>query len=264
MENKKSTWQTLRNKFPEGEYVLIQEVSDASGVSRSRSLDYMIINLWQSRGLHITGIEQKSFRNDWQRELKNPKKQENHFKYCDYFYLLTDKENVAKLEEIPETWGWYHINEKGHFKINKPAPKLTPVTIDRSFLFAMLRRAASKEKYVHIESIEDKIQEASELRQKNNLFSRERDLKEYEELKTIVKQFEEASGIKLNTYSWNIDAKKIGETVKLITDGGLNSYINNLIKLQTVASNILDKLTQELLSVKTLNEELNINGVDKS
>ena len=58
MVNRKDTWGILRGRFPENEFVLIQEVSDASGFSRSRSLDWMLINIWPSRGLAITGIEQ--------------------------------------------------------------------------------------------------------------------------------------------------------------------------------------------------------------
>lgn len=157
MATKATAWQVLRNKFPAEEYVLIAEVSDASGFSRSRSLDFMLINLWQSRGLAVTGIERKSNRGDWLKEIKNPAKQENHFKYCDYFYLLTDKEGVAKLEEIPANWGWYHINEKGMLKTLKAAPKLSSIPIERSLLCAMLRRADDKRDYVHKDNLEEQI-----------------------------------------------------------------------------------------------------------
>jgi hypothetical protein len=86
-----NTFQVLRKIFPETEYVLISEVSDAAGFSRSRSLDYMVINLWESRGLAINGIEQKSNRSDWLKELRNPEKQQNHFKSATTFIFLPIK-----------------------------------------------------------------------------------------------------------------------------------------------------------------------------
>lgn len=135
-QKKLTPWEVLRFKFPAQEYVLIEEVSDASGFSRSRSLDYMLVNLWNSRGLAITGIEKKTNRGDWLKELKNPAKQENHFKYCDYFYLLTDKDGVAKIEEIPPNWGWYHINGSGILKTMKVAPQYLPIVSMPVVVFA--------------------------------------------------------------------------------------------------------------------------------
>ena len=229
---KLTAWQVLRNKFPESEYVLLSEVSDASGFSRSRSLDYMIINLWQSRGLHVTGIEKKSNRGDWLKEIKNPAKQENHFIHCDYFYLLTDKDNVAKIEEIPETWGWYHINGNNTLKTMKAAPKLNPLPIQRSLLCAMLRRAACKDNFVHVDTLEDTVQHRAEkLRGQYNV-KLEREAKGYRELKDKVDAFEKSSGLNI-TDSWILGTPdKIGETVKLLMKSGIETYQKQLEQIE--------------------------------
>jgi hypothetical protein len=129
-------YSVLRHKFPEKEYVLISEVPDNVS-TRNRYLDFMLINLWASRGLAITGIEQKSNRGDWINELKNPKKQENHFKYCDYFYLLTDK---------------------GILKTMKDAPKLNPLPIPKVLMCSMLRRAQEKKGFVHETALDAHIE----------------------------------------------------------------------------------------------------------
>lgn len=249
-ERKLTTWEVLRYKFPENEYVLIQEVSDASGFSRSRSIDFMIINLWQSRGLAITGIERKSNRNDWLREIKQPQKQENHFKYCDYFYLLTDKEGVAKIEEIPDSWGWYHINESGVLKTLKQAPKLSPVDVNRSFLCAMLRRAADKTKYVHVDSLESRIQESAEKIKQQRNSELERKAGYYDDLKARVDEFEKASGLSL-AYRWDSNATKMGEAVKLVMNGGIEQYKEGLERIEKQIKNIHEGVANKLKALSS-------------
>ena len=230
-EVKLTTEQVLMNKFPANEFVLIKEVSNASGFSRSRSLDYMAINLWESRGLAVIGIEKKSNRGDWQKEMKSPEKQESHFKHCDYFYLLTDKEGVAKLEEIPVTWGWYHIKGGKVFTM-KQAPKLSPQPIGRSLMCAMLKRAAFKGDYVHKDTfdslVEDKVKEKTEKFQ-----DRDRNLRELKELRELVDEFEQSSGIILsgrfwNKYPYGTKIKQVGEAVALILNGKLEEHVKSM------------------------------------
>lgn len=249
MSEKLTPWGVLRLKFPANEYVLIEEVSDASGFSRTRSLDYMLINLWNSRGLAITGIEQKSWRNDWLKELKNPKKQENHFRHCDYFYLLTDRPAVAHLEEIPVTWGWWHINESGVLKVMKQAPQLSPVPVDRSLMCAMLRRAADKKGYVHESTLEERIKTEAKNINENKRYEYDRELKELQILKRQVEEFEKALGTKI-TERWDEEySKKIGAAAKAVIDSGVDSVKETLERTKKNISLIvldLDKSIQSL------------------
>lgn len=248
-----STREVLRYKFPENEYVLIEEVSDASGFSRSRSLDYMLINLWNSRGLAVTGIEQKSNRGDWLKELKNPQKQENHFKYCDYFYLLTDKEGIAKVDEIPPTWGWYHINEKQILKTIKTAPKLESLPVNRSLMCAMLRRAACKEKYVHEDSIKSKIaEEAAKLKGERN-YTLENKAKSFDDLKATVDAFEQASGIKIRDYYHT--SKQLGEAVRLVLDHGIKNYKSSVSRIVLQMKNMYEAMQIVNDKVQLIEEE---------
>lgn len=244
-EKNRTPLEVLRLKFPPAEYVLIGEVSDASGFARSRSLDYMLINLWNSRGLAVTGIEEKGWRNDWLKELKNPKKQENHFKYCDYFYLLTTAEGVAKLEEIPATWGWWHINDKGILKVMKQAPQLQPIPIDRSLLCAMLRRAASKEQYVHKDSIQDEIDLA--VKQSRGYVNQQLESlqKEYNSYRGQVMEFEKTSGLNIAD-KWRYHEHspgKVGAAVKYVLKNEGKSFKEDLIKLKSEAIQVAEKIT---------------------
>lgn len=244
-ETKLTSWQVLRNKFPAEEYVLLAEVSDASGFSRSRSLDYMLVNLWQSRGLAITGIEKKSHRSDWLKELKTPAKQENHFKHCDYFYLLTDRENVAKIEEIPISWGWYHITEKGILKTMKSAPKLDSTPVGRSLLCAMLRRAADKTGFVHKDSIADKIAEAKALGEQSKGYHEERMKTQLIELQKHVREFEEAAGVKFG--SWGpYDPKNIGKVVRFFEEGDVEGLKKKLLDLKKTSDFINSSIEEHI------------------
>src|SRR3990167_200745 len=99
MVEKLTIWNILRKHFPENEYALMAEVRDRAGFHASRSADFIAVNLYPSRGLAVNGIELKSHRGDWLGELKNPKKAENIFQYCDHFWLLTADESVARIEE---------------------------------------------------------------------------------------------------------------------------------------------------------------------
>jgi len=155
-ETQTPLWELIYKRFPIGEYAVFQEVRDAAGMSANRSADGIAMNLYPSRGLAINGIEVKSSRSDWLSEKKKPEKAEAIFKYCDYFWLITDGENIAKLDEIPDAWGW--LCRKGEkIYTMKDAPKQTPMPIGRHFLAALLKRASKD--MIPVSSIQDKLTE---------------------------------------------------------------------------------------------------------
>jgi len=240
-------YSTLRGRFPENEYVLMKEVSDKAGHGRSRSADYIAVNLYPSRGLAIHGIELKSYRGDWLNELKNPSKQENHFQYCDYFWLLTEDEKIAKLEEIPVSWGWLCIRGDRIFT-KKQAPQLKkPKPVTRSFMCAMLKRAASKDGYILRESIKDKIDDAYK-RGEDASFREMKKLKDrLIEIEKNIDEFEKASGVSLKEltrdYFWG-DPEKMGKTFKLLNDArGIDGIRGELTRLEEISKDIYEKIS---------------------
>lgn len=251
----KDIWTILRKRYPESEYALMQEVSDKAGHGRSRSADYMVMNLWPSRGLSLHGIELKSFRSDWLGELKNPKKAENIFQYCDYFWLLTSEESIAKLEEIPANWGWLSV-KSSRIHVKKEAPKLSPLPITRSFLAAMLKRACDKTEFVHVDSIEDEINKARE----ENSINQERKMKdlveELAQIKDSISKFQKASGIYNLSFSdrWSDgDPTKIGEAVKFLEKGGAKGIKEDLLRLEESAKRVLEGISA---GIKTMDMEV--------
>lgn len=242
----KNLWDILRKRYPAKEYALMAEVSDAAGFYRSNSADYIAVNLWPSRGLAINGIELKCSRSDWLSELKKPNKAENIFKYCDYFWLLTADDTIAKIEEIPLTWGWMFINGAG-IKVKKDAPKLTPIQLDKHFMVAMLKRAEDKTGFVHRDSIEDRITEAAEKSLERRSFEDKRKIENAENLQSIISEFEESSGVKLSGWSHHsYPPKKVGEAIKFISNGGIEEIKKDLERLKITANKICEKINSTL------------------
>lgn len=241
-----SPWPLLEKRFPAGQYALLQEVSDAAGFSRSRSADGIAMSLWPSRGLGIEGIEIKSYRSDWLRELKQPEKAENIFKYCDKWWLVTADESVAKLEEIPPTWGWMTVKGKC-MRTMKEAPKLTPVPLTKDFIAAMMKRASKG--MIPIGSIQDKIDAAREEGKAQAVQPwREQTLeKELKELNDRVAAFEEASGLEIR--GWRPSPKKMGAAVRFIEDGGLPQVHAKLLQLKQSSDYICRIISEGLVAI---------------
>lgn len=222
MKEEKSVYEILRNRYPVAEYSLLQEVSDKAGFYRSRSADFIIMSLWPSRGLGLTGIELKSSRADWLSEKKKPEKAENIFQYCDYFYLLTSGDNIAHIEEIPETWGWLNI-KGGRIMTVKESPKLNPVNISRHFLAALLKRASDKSNYTRTDSIQHRIDAAKEEGINQSKREVEQLKSKLDDAKKIMSEFSDSYGIDLKYVGYRKSSKDIGAALQFIMKGGVDS-----------------------------------------
>lgn len=247
-------YQALEKRYPSNAYTLMCEVSDKAGFERSRSADYMVMSLWPSRGNHLTGIELKSHRSDWLNELKNPAKAETFFQYCDYFWLLTENDTVAKENEIPPTWGWMTL--KGEvIRVMKEAPRLEPKPVTKSFLAALLKRASDKSGWIERSSIDDKLREAREQGERNMTYRQEQTMKELTELRALLSKFKQASGLDLDGYDrWRYSPDKIGAAVKFICEGGVDGFEQRLTQLKTMAEVLNKDIANAVSSIKKVNE----------
>lgn len=255
--SKDTIYNLLRARYPENGYALLEEVSDKAGFDRSRSADYIIMNLWPSRGLALEGIELKSHRNDWLNELKKPEKAENIFQFCDHFWLLTSDESIAKLEEIPSTWGWLCIKGSRIF-IKKQAPQLTPKPISRHFLAALLKRAADKTGFIRKSDIEVTIKAAEEKAEMKIPYRTRMIEDKNKELTNIINDYKEASGIDLiEGISWRRYTKEIGKAVKFLEDNGIDEIKKKLIGLETTAKHILKNISEGLRVLPEQNIAIN-------
>lgn len=254
MSKVSSPWPLLQKRFPPNEYALLAEVRDQAGFGASRSADGIAMNLWPSRGLEIEGIEVKSYRSDWLRELKDPAKAENIIKYCDRWWLVAADDTIVYPEEVPNAWGFLQVKGKRLMTI-KPAPKLIPsAALDRSFIAALMKRATKGT--VPASSIQEKIDEAVESAVKAQEAQRDYNLKytqdELKKLQEMVLDFEQASGVKMDRWG---DHKKIGEAVRLIIQGGLPDLEKRLQELKNRTAGIHDFICKSLDGVVKASEK---------
>lgn len=235
-------WPLIQKKFPSSEYALLEEVRDKAGFNASRAADGIAINLWPSRGLHVNGIEVKSYRSDWLSELKKPMKAENIFKFCDYWWLIAAAEGIVKPEEIPKTWGFMEV-QKERLKVIIEAPKLTPEPMDRHFVAALLKRATKG--LIPASSIEERIKEQVELRLENKCSHQditvERLEKQLKEQSEMIRDFEDKSGVRINRW----DNGRIAEAIKIImADAGDKDIQQKLEHLKATYSLIITAIEQ--------------------
>lgn len=256
----KKLHEILKTKYPDTECVVVKEVADST--SRKRYLDYMVINLWESRGQSIIGFEVKSHRNDWLKELKSPDKQELHAPYCDYFYLLTTGDNVAKAEEIPENWGWMTVKGDKLFTLKK-APKQQSKPMSRSLMVAIIRRAFNKTEYVHKDLLEKEVEARVESRVAAKIREQEYNSKKSKEIIEAANIFKEASGLDIlahKSWNWSDKIKRMGEIVKMIMDNNPEDYIYKIKNIKNQLETIDSWSTSSLEKINNIIEKLNENS----
>lgn len=130
----------LSKKYPTASYAFIPQCRNQTGYGdQTRTADAVALSLWPSRGHELEGFEVKVSRSDWLGELKNHRKAEEIFQYCDRWWLVTSDKEIAKIEEIPTPWGWMAYTGNG-FKVMKKAPPLKPKALSKGFVCAVFRR----------------------------------------------------------------------------------------------------------------------------
>lgn len=106
-------------------YVCATHVRNAPGFNASRTLDFMAIDTWPSKGLLRHGIEIKCSRSDWLRELKDDTKANAFKRYCHRFWLAVPDASIVK-DDLPTDWGLLVLSDDGIFRARPMAPLLRP------------------------------------------------------------------------------------------------------------------------------------------
>lgn len=238
----------LRRKFCAPEYGLLEEVRNGTGFTAFvRSADCLVMSLWPSRGLTLSGVEIKISRNDWLRELKKPEKADLIASYCDYWYVAVGDKDIIKDGELPETWGLI-IPRGDEMVIWKQPAKLTPVPVDRTFLAAMFRRASeSSASAVQISAACDvAVADARKAFKKHAKWQIENAETNARELKAAVAEFQEKSGVDINRYN----AGRIGDAVRFVLAGGAANAEQRLLEIQRQVDALHSDLKKTLDALK--------------
>lgn len=255
---KSEHFKALYSKYPAGQYAMLKEVRDAAGHYANRSCDIMAMGLWPSRGLELHGIEVKSIRSDWLKELKVPEKQESIFQHCDRFWLYATNEDVAFEKEIPKNWGYMLFNGK-KLVVKKEAPLLKSKPMSRTMLASMLKNAT--ERLIHKETIEDKLLVEFERGKESRQFELEKELKQLRPINKTVEEFKAAVGMDLaqiaNCYHSDGYIKSLGDAVNIILDGknNIKEYALDLNRIKTILTNNLKSVEDDLSTFEKIEDK---------
>lgn len=252
--------EALAAKFSQPHYITMFEVRDSTGFDSTRSADALSIAMYGTRGREITGFEIKVSRSDWLRELKMPEKAEEIGKFCDWFYLVTNEESIAKLEEIPTPWGWM-VLKGSRLKVVKKPEKMKPLPLDRPMLCSLLYSVRQQ----CVADIEKQIQAAVALRVKSEAsglkYQAEEWEKKFKALQKTVADFENASGVNIQS-SW-VDKPKIGAAVQRLMkqENVFTEYRRDLESICGRARAVVANIDRELAA---LDKEQQVQPEQKS
>jgi hypothetical protein len=218
--------EALRKAFPMPAYALFEQVGNATGARTQRWADVLILSIWPSRGLNLSGFEIKVFRSDWKKELAEPAKSEAVQKFCDNWFVVAPQ-GLIEASEMPECWGLLEVTEKRKLVTAKPGPTLQACPMTKDFLAALLRRQAESFEAV----VESRCREARQAGEETGAPEMARRLnvvqENFQELSNQMTEFERASGVDVR-HAW--DCGKIGEAVRKVMNAGFRQTASEVAR----------------------------------
>lgn len=224
----------LRAKFAAPQWAFFEEVRNATGFEKSsRYCDGLALGLWPSNGLELIGFEVKVSRGDWARELANPAKANEFFRFCDRWYVVAP-EGIVKRDELPSQWGLLEAAAKGRERLltTVPAPKQpAPAPLDRGFIAALGRHM-----HTGVERLVDRRISERYLAQAKKLEENERAVQAehsrlLKETQTFLRELGDALGLEphqLSLYAKDSTIAKVKAAVTLLrSQRAVRSRIDN-------------------------------------
>ncbi len=215
----------LAYKYSGEAWAFFEQVRSGTGYLHVRTADAIAMGLWPSRGLELLGFEVKVHRADWLKELKTPSKADELVGFCDRWWIVALKD-VAKVEEIPTTWGLMVPHGLG-LRVVKAAPELKPEPVDRLFLASLLRKAkvyVAPEKRTEVKIKAAYAEGQAKGKELANWHWKNIEQPGLERLADGAKRFQEQTGIALSSY----------------TADGIATAVNLLCNERSLRNKILD------------------------
>ena len=251
----------LRRFYDPKSHAIIFEVANSTGFAANRWCDALVMSLWPSRGVTLTGIECKISRGDWLAELKNPAKAESIYRFCDYWMLVVGSPDIIKEGELPKTWGLIVPNGKGGLRVKVPAKDLTPIPITREFLASIFRKVSQGSvdekaiKKAEADGYKQGYKEGTEHGERISKYAQERLV----QLAKRVSEFQAASGLNVE-YGWH-HGKDLGQAVRAVLSGGLLKN-DGLITARNLAKAFVNDVDALMQSTKLKRKRFKTNGTN--
>lgn len=239
----------LRARYPRDSYALFRNIRNATGFQRgARYADALVMSLWPSRGLELIGFEIKISRQDWLKELNQPEKAEEFYRYCDKWWLLVSDTAIVHPGELPSTWGL--LAPRGRRLAAKvEAPQLNPQPLSKEFLASLLRTIEKEQtSEVDIErhyqrGYDEGYRHSKEALEKRYTARLADEQRRYDTLHKKIEQFEQASGIKIDYYH---DTSALGAAVATLLRGDHTQHRAALVHMLTQVQHIASQLERSI------------------
>lgn len=222
----------LRQRFcMEQGYALLENVANGVGLKangRRRFADALAMEQWGKSGHYLHGFELKCSRADWLRELKDGNKADSVYRYCDFWWVVVGDPSILKDGELPKGWGLLAPRGEGSFTTlltYVEAERQRDVAVhDRAFVASIFRRAKEQQvdKKLLAAEYERGRQAGRETERLIAEMNERSERQQLEQLRALVREFEEASGLTLgvpSTYGWTTSPADLGRAVKLVLAG---------------------------------------------
>lgn len=193
----------LRKRWPDTEYVVMDEVPAGDPAQMGRKVDMVAISAWRSRGFAVDAVEIKVSVSDRRRELQDAAKADWWWRHADRFWVAVPSKMATKIaDEVPETWGLLACTATTS-RVVRQAQRHERAEMSWTAVVALLRcaRGASTNALSYARSAGyDEGREAAKrelARQSGDAYLRKR----LEHLTKAIDAFNEASGARLDEYS---------------------------------------------------------------
>ena len=235
----------LSERFDSDAWIYLSDVRSATGFTREvRYADGLALGIWPSRGLEIQGFEIKVSRQDWKKELDNPKKSDEIARYCDKWWLVVRDNSIVPISELPKSWGLMIPRGKGLVVVQE-AEKMEALPIDRSFMMSIIRHIVKTTVPADkiTEQVNNRMADAIALERHRMEYQLKDAKNKAEELEKNIADFKFASGISINMWE---GGKKIGHAVNMVLKFGANAHIEQLNYLKDRIEQIGVNITEAL------------------
>lgn len=232
-EREPTIYELLRARHAPPEWAFMEEVAPATG-GGTRYADAVAVNLWSSRGHEVVGYEVKVSRSDWLRELKQPEKAEPVMRYCDRWFVVTEKDCI-KPGELPVNWG--HMERRGSRLVQvAPAPRLEPKALTREFFASLMRRGHEQIEKIASNTFASRL--AARLAEidadaERRIEHRTREQRrEVEETRAQIEKLEAATGLKISRWAGPpIATIKLAVALERLNEYGNPGALAHLVNL---------------------------------
>lgn len=234
----------MAKRWTAPQHSLLWEVADSTGAQQTRRADALIMSVWPSRGIELHGVEIKTSRSDWRRELAQPAKSDVIFRQCHRWWLHTTPGVVAD-GELPTGWGlrvydgdeWHEVADAA---LNEPEP------MSMGFLASILRREEKDLEYRADRIAEGRLAEMHAQLEARISAEAERRIGAAGRLAAFAEAIEKETGLTLEQFSKDADAIKAARIAAAIMRSGLADQWGGLATVLHVLRDTADKVEQAM------------------